>query len=286
MKIRSDIENIVATFIEDLSISENITTYLNLAVEQAEKMVNWPALFKYKDLTVTDGVLVPPPRYRVITKVTPVPTSGASAAYEFHPELNNPTGDQARIYRAMMLPYMANESASASGLVSVTQGSATVSAVSGGSLPFSASDVGKELSLAGDSAVYEVTAFDSEADTLTVYPVVSHETSESVSAQTNHAGREQFLLVDKDLAPYTGTVRVYYQVWHPALYDDESLLLIPCPHTVAYKAIQLCLQQNKYDVDASRLEPLLVEVKNEEIGNTPFKKSSELFQDALFRRRR
>lgn len=281
--VLKDIIKIVSNFIETTVNDPEITDYINQAVREVESLKHWGVLSGILDMTPdSSGILQVPPRSRLITDISLVPSGGPAAA-KFYPREDLPTADEARLINYWYIPYPSLDVDGTTNAITVTQGSSSVTQAGGALTFFDADDVGSNLTLTGSSFEYEITAFTSGSpDTITLAPVVSSSNQTSINAIIDISGRERIILYDASINVYTDQVRVYYQKKHPILYTDSSRLLIPCPRTVAYIAIQLMLQTDKYDVDAQRLEIMLARAKNEEIGSSNFAKTRQTRNDTLF----
>jgi hypothetical protein len=177
-----------------------------------------------------------------------------------------------------MCPYSGFEEEEASYTVSVTQGSKTITKV--GSTFFAAADIGKRLMLDDSSELYEITAVG--ATTITVTPAVTADTDTSIIARVNPAGTRRFILRDQYNNVKGGAMVVSYQRKHPRVYEDASMLLIPCPRSVALIALQQALMTNKYSVDAQRLAQAVTDAKHAELDNFAFKTTRRKVGDSSF----
>ena len=283
MKTRAELEKIITTLIEDVSIAENVATFLGVGVERAAAITDWGQLRGESDVSSdSNGILIPPPRCRKVRKIVPVPASGSLAAYEFQFVRELPTAAEHRLVQNYCVPYPASMTNEQQVSLALTSGSQSAQAASGESTFFDADDVGRELWLDGIGNEFEITAFTAGSpDTITIYPAAPSAYS-SITATLGPAGRERWQLFDSLLNPVEDEVRVLYQKQHPPLVSDSSRLLIPCPYTAVWLALELCLQENKYDVDAQRLAPRLMELKAEEMDNNAFRKTSAPRKDSLF----
>lgn len=277
-----DLKRFIFDYIEDTSVATVATRYINQAVREAEESVPWPQLRAEKDITPdTDGEFDVPARCRVVRKITSVPDGGPSSieyhlidglATEEHPRLN--------IYTAHYCPPSTTSVKEI--LVSPTQGSVTVPMAVSAESFFDSTDVGRSFRLRGHSYEYEIVSVDEEEDTMVVYPEISALSSSSITGYSDGAMRPRMRLLTPAYVPSTEQVRLYYQVSHPELYTDSSMLLIPCPRTVTLLALQYMLQTNKYNVDSDRLATSLILAKNSEIGNSGNRQRTATRRDGLF----
>lgn len=273
-----EIRYLLRDWIEDDSIDDVFANFINEAIRECETLVNFSELYAEKEITVPDtGIFTEPARCREILEVTPVVSTGYPA-YRFVPRQRTVTQSESALAEYTMNPYPGFEEEEASYTVSVEQGSKTITKV--GSTFFDAADVGKRVMLDGSSELYEITAVDTT--TITVIPAVSSEDSDEITTRVNPAGTRKFILRDPDNAVKSGDMLVAYQRKHPQVFEDASLLLIPCPRTVALLALQQSLMTNKYSVDAQRLAQAVVEAKHAELDNFAFKTTRRKVGDSSF----
>lgn len=262
-----EIRYLLRDWVEDDSIDEIFANFVNNAIEECEATVNFTQLYMETVVVVPDsGVLVEPPLCREITSVTPVTTSGFPE-YRFVPRQKLNTKQDSFLAEYAMMPFPGFVDDEANYTVSVTQGSNTINKT--GDPFFSASDVGKRVMLDASSELYEIQTV--EESSITVTPAVTSEDDSSVTAKLNPAGTRQFILRDPYNKLQSGSMVVAYQRKHPRVYSDSSMLLIPCPRSVAFIALQQSLMTNKYTVDAQRLAQAVQDAKHTELDNFTFK---------------
>lgn len=267
---------ILQDWIEDTSFDDSFIRFINYGVRECEKIVNWPALRGTKTITVgSDGILTFPPRCREIVSI--FPSTGASIeAYKFNPIDEGFTTDAGRIYQNTYEPYEPISSVLASALITVTQGSATITPTAGS---FSETWVGETLMIDESGEQYEITAA-SESSMTVDHPVVAD--SGSYTGTVRPVGLERIILKTANRVAFEGDVIVTYQKKHPTLYDDSSMLLIPCFQTVALLALQNALITNKYSVDAQRLDAAVIMAKRSELDSYTYKRRKTARADRLF----
>jgi hypothetical protein len=270
-----EIRYLLRDWIEDDSIDDVFANFINEAIKECETIVDFSELYAEALVTVPDsGIFTEPARCREILEVFPVTTTGFPA-YRFVPRQRTISQSESALMEYSMCPYPGFEEEEASYTVSVIQGSKTIT-----SSAFVAADVGKRLMLDDSSELYEITAVG--ATTITVTPAVTADTDESITARVNPAGTRRFILRDPYNNVKGGDMTVSYQRKHPRVYADSSLLLIPCPRSVALIALQQALMTNKYSVDAQRLAQAVVEAKHAELDNFAFKTTRRKVGDSSF----
>jgi len=273
-----ELRAILRDWVEDESIDDVFTNFANFAIQECETIVNFVELYAESSITVPDtGIFTEPARSREIIQVIPETTTGY-ASYQFKPRKDMQTQAEGYQRNYTLNPYPAFDTAEAEYTVSFTQGATTITKV--GSTFFAAADVGKRVMLAEDSELYEIITVAEE--TITVSPAITTTTSTSTTASLNPAGTRRFILKDPSNVVAAGDMTVSYQKKHPKVYADASMLLIPCPRSVALIALQQALITNKYDVDAQRLDMAVMQAKNSELDNTAFKQRTNQRADSLF----
>jgi len=273
-----EIRYLLRDWIEDDSIDDVFANFINEAIKECETIVNFSELYAESDITVpASGIFTEPARCREILEVVPV-TSTGFPEYKFIPRQRVTTQNDSALAVYSMNPSPGFDEEDASYTVSVAQGSKTIAQV--GATFFAAADVGSRVMIDGSSELYEITAVDTT--TITVTPAVTSSTSESTTARLNPAGTRRFILRDPYNNVKSGDMTVSYQRKHPRVYEDASLLLIPCPRSVALLALQQALMTNKYAVDAQRLDQAVVEAKHSELDNFAFKTTHRKIGDSSF----
>ena len=270
-----EIRYLLRDWIEDDSIDDVFANFINEAIKECETIVDFSELYAEASVTVpTTGIFTEPARCREILEVIPV-TSTGFPAYRFVPRQRTISQSESALMEYTMNPYPGFEEAEASYTVAVVQGSKTITSSS-----FAAADVGKRLMLDDSSELYEITAVGET--TITVTPAITADTDASITARVNPAGTRRFILRDPYNNVKSGDMTVSYQRKHPRVYEDASMLLIPCPRSVALIALQQALMTNKYSVDAQRLAQAVVEAKHAELDNFAFKTTRRKVGDSSF----
>lgn len=270
-----EIRYLLRDWIEDDSIDDVFANFINEAIKECETIVDFSELYAEAAVTVpATGIFTEPARCREILEVIPVTTTGFPA-YRFVPRQRTIAQSESSLMEYTMNPYPGFEEAEAVRTVSVTQGSKTIA-----SSAFVAADIGKRLMLDDSSELYEITVVG--ATTITVTPAVTADTDTSIVARLNPAGTRRFILRDPYNNVRGGDMTVSYQRKHPRVYEDASMLLIPCPRSVALIALQQALMTNKYSVDAQRLAQAVVEAKHAELDNFAFKTTRRKVGDSSF----
>ena len=270
-----EIRYLLRDWIEDDSIDDVFANFINEAIKECETIVDFSELYAEMAVTVPDsGIFTEPARCREILEVIPVTTTGLPA-YRFLPRQRVTAQNESALAEYTMNPYPGFVEEEVSHTVDVTQGSKTIT-----SSEFTSADVGKRLMLDGSSELYEIAAVG--VTTITVTPAVTADTDASITARVNPAGTRRFILRDPYNNVKGGDMTVSYQRKHPRVYADSSLLLIPCPRSVALIALQQALMTNKYSVDAQRLAQAVVEAKHAELDNFTFKTTRRKIGDSSF----
>jgi len=273
-----EIRYLLRDWIEDDSIDDVFANFINEAIKECETIVNFSELYAESSITVpSTGIFTEPARCREILEVVPV-TSTGFPEYKFIPRQRVTTQNDSMLAEYSMNPYPGFEEEEASYTVAVVQGSKTITKV--GATFFAAADVGSRVMLDDSSELYEITAVDTT--TITVIPAVTSSTSTSTTARLNPAGTRRFILRDPYNNVKSGDMTVSYQRKHPRVYEDASMLLIPCPRSVALIALQQALMTNKYSVDAQRLAQAVIDAKHAELDNFAFKTTHRKIGDSSF----
>lgn len=279
MKPLKALRAILRNWIEDDSIDDVFQNYINYGIEECENTVNFQELFRSETLTPdANGIITEPALSREITSIVPYTASGYPQ-FEFKFTDTQPNYNDGGMRNYTASPSTPVESADGTHSASVTQGSTTLTYVATSWL--TSADIGKRLMIAGEEELYQIISVVDNTSAV-VYPEVSSATSSSATVIVNPTGTRKIQLRDPSNVPYTGNVTVNYQRKHPIVYKDESMLLIPCPQSVALIALQQALMTNKYDVDASRLETAVMLAKNRELDNVTFKKRIIKRRDNMF----
>jgi len=275
-----EIRYLLRDWIEDDSIDDIFADFINWAILECETIVDFSELYAESAITVPDsGIFTEPARCREILEVIPVTTQGRPQ-YRFIPRQRVTSQHDSALAEYSMNPSPSFEEEDASYTVSVEQGSKTITQVVGETTFFIESDIGSRVMIDGSSELYEITTVDTT--TITVSPAVTSEDSTSTTARLNPAGTRRFILRDPYNNTQSGNMTVSYQRKHPRVYSDASLLLIPCPRSVALIALQQSLLTNKYAVDAARLAQAVTEAKHTELDNFAFKTTHRKIGDSSF----
>lgn len=275
------IRQLLRNWVEDDSIDDIFQNYINLAIRECEATVNFSELFATKDVATLNGVFTEPARCQEIVDVLPQTTSGYPD-FRFEFRAREITREEGGMSLYTINPYLGFEVESASHSVSFTQGGTTLTQE--GATFFSAADVGSRVMISEEEEFYELISISGTDpnQTAVVSPAISAATSTASTALVSPAGTKRYLLLDPQNVPYNGTVTIKYQNKHPLVYSDSSLLLIPCPQSVALLALQQALVTNKYDVDAQRLETAVMMAKNRELDGHSFKTTKQVRKDPMF----
>ena len=279
MKPRKELNTILSNWVEDESIDEIFASYLDFAVEECETIVNFSELYAEKTVVVpATGILTEPARCREIIEILPT-TSTGYPTYRFEPRNMEETQENGILECYTYQPYPVDDEVGAEHTVSFVQGGTTLTKV--GATFLTSADVGSRLMIDESSELYEIISVDTT--TAEVLPKISSATPvTSASVTVTPVGTRKYILKDKSNVIFSGSVLVRYQKKHPKLYSDSSMLLIPCPRSVALIALQQALTTDKYNVDAQRLDNAVVMAKTSELDNHAFKKTKVIRRDGLF----
>lgn len=275
------LRSILRDWIEDETIDDVFQNYINYAVAECESIVNFVELRNQKTITVpSTGIFTEPARCREIVSIYPSPESGYPAyQFERRDRVYSVAGGVYTGYT--MEPSVAVRSPELTLSCSFSQYGTVLTNVG---TPWVTSDnVGDRLMISSDDELYEITAVD--GTTITVFPEINAEDSDASNVYVTPPGTRRHLLRDPSYTAFEGDVVVVFQEKHPLLNRDESVLLIPCPRSVALIALQNALMTNKYDVDAQRLASQIMKAKNEELDNHAYKTVRSHRLDPLFARK-
>jgi len=262
-----EIRYLLRDWIEDTSIDDVFANFINNAINECETTVNFSELYDEYEVTVPEsGIFTEPPRCREILEVIPETTSGFPL-YRFIPRQREVTQRDSFLADYTIRPYPSFSEEEANYLVAVVQGSGTITQA--GDTFFSSVDVGKRVMIDESSELYEITAVGET--TITVTPTVTSDSDTLAVVRVNPVGTRRFRLKDPYNNAVSGDMVVSYQRKHPTVYSDASILLIPCPRSVALLALQQSLSTDKYSVDAERLARAVIEAKHSELDNFVFK---------------
>jgi hypothetical protein len=268
-------------WVEDDSIDEIFTNYINLAIQECESF-DFHEMSATATVTPTAGIIDDPPRCRKIMDVLPATESGyPSFRFEFRSrEVTQDVGGKA-FYT--FSPYDGYDSNQAEYDVSFVQGGTSLAQE--GETFFSQDDVGCRVMLKGADDFYEIVSVSGTApnQTATVAPAITAEDATEGVAYLTPVGTKRYILKDPSNNVYTaGNVTVCYQKKHPLVWEDDSIVILPCPQTIALLALQQALMTNKYNVDAQRLENAIVFAKNREISSQTIKSTKAQYGDNSF----
>ncbi len=273
----------VRVWIEDLSIDNDFITFVNLAIRQVEKRVNWGGLFggDYPVTIGSDGILLIPAQARKVTHIVSAASSNNVPLYEFMFREDQPTSESGHIRQYTANPYKCVETALASSVtVNVTQGSLTITAAAGS---FLSTWVGERLLLGSSPNFYEVMSVNTGANPQEL--VLSGPAQQDTGIYpilVRPVGMERYLLKTNTEAIFAGDVIVRYQKKHPEVKETTDWIMMPCDQTISLLVLQNALITDKYSVDAERLERALMMAQNDEIDGHQFRKSKSSIKDPLF----
>lgn len=272
---------LLRNWVEDNTIDDVFQNFINFAIRECETITNFSELYGEKTLTLDGGVFTEPARCREITDVIPYTETGYPA-FRFEFRTKDPSRQDGGLLMYSINPYEGLDTEEKEVLCTYAQGGVTLTQAD--TVFFDANDIGKRIMIDEDEEVYELLTVAGTApnQTATVYPPLASEPAVSPIARVNPPGTKRYILKAKNNVPYEGQVTVRYQKKHPIVWKDSSLLLIPCPQSVALLALQQALTTNKYDVDAERLQSAVMMAKNRELDSHDFKTTKAPRVDAMF----
>lgn len=276
-----DLRNNVQDWIENEDDSTAVDRAINRAIRQVQKLADWEALRRIDVITPDEeGKFTQPP---LVEKLRGVYSQGTyTPASEFVVVKEPIVTDAGTTVSGKLIPYGPTLTATETDLiVGVTVGSTTITQSATSTVDIDEDWVGLRFQLEGDSTTYEI-ASATAATSMTVYPSVRRDTGTTLTCVVDPAGQKQYKIMYYNGEPYTSEVDVYYQMAHPALNDDEDLLLIPAEMLVTLYAVQFFLNQTKYDVDARSLELAINNAKRDELAQEPSVTHEVQRRDNLF----
>jgi hypothetical protein len=278
MTFASEILELLRTWIEDDSIDDSFIIFINLAIREAEGMIDWPSLYGEKTVTPSAGIITAPPEMHKLLSIYGTETTDGLPNFKFSLRDSQPTNETGHVALYTAEPYLPIQSTYASFTCNTALDNVVIAEDDTGYTP--ANDiVGKRLVLYGYPDLYEVISVN--ASNITLSRKVPYLDTESI-AFVEPEGTERYLLTDKSSTPFTGNVLVKYQRKHPSIANSGDLILINCPQTIALLALQNAMITDKYNVDAQRLNEALILAKNREIGGSTFNRKTNKFKDTMF----
>lgn len=277
MKSLNGLLELLRTWIEDDSIDDSFTTFLNFAVLEVEDMVEWASLYGEEVITVgSDGILTIPPKAYKLTGIYSTIIQAGRPEFRFQPRDNQPTSESGGLVMYSYNPYIPVEESLAYDEGVITQGLTTITGTG-----FDSDWIGERLMIGDFDDLYEITAVNVAGTEITVNTKIPF-ASGTYDLIIRPAGMERYKLLKSDELAFSGDVKVTYQRRHPTLVGASDRLLIPAPRTVSLLGLKNALITDKYTVDATRLEDAMMVAKNSEISNHAFHKTKNVRNDRLF----
>lgn len=230
---------------------------LNDGIRAATLGHRFDALNTQASISVTDGELTLPALCQRVNFICKKITKGNQDGV-FMRRTEPVEGDVSRIVSNWYQPNGLKRTAGTIYRGDITKGSSVITRdkrVSGNDW-YDSDDVGKLLIIEGHKGQYEITAVDTtvDAETVTVYPSISHESANSINLEVDPMGQKKYLLYTDAGVLYTGDIVVGYQELHPTLINDEDRLVVDCAESVKLYAMGVAYRQGKYDVVSDRLK--------------------------------
>jgi hypothetical protein len=275
------LRKLLRNWVEDESIDDIFQDFINFAIAECESTANFSELYAETTVTPVSGVFTEPALCREILDIVPY-TSTGYPKFRFEFRNRDIVESDGGMLQYTIQPYAGFDAPESSHECSFDQGENTLSQE--GATFFTSADVGKRLMIEENEGIYEIVSVSGTDpnQSVVIKPSVSAADSDSAMVTVNPAGTKRFILKTPENAPYEGAVTIKYQRKHPIVYSDASLLLIPCPQSVALLALQQALVTNKYDVDAERLQTAVMMAKNRELDGHSFKATKTSRADSMF----
>jgi len=276
-----NLRQLLRNWVEDDSIDDIFQDFINFAIRECEAITNFTELYAEKTITPASGIFTEPARCRELIEVLPYTETGYP---EFRFDFRNRevVRSEGGVRQYTIQPYEGFDAAEAEYTCSYTQGGATLTQTDTDF--FVAADIGKRLMIEENEEVYELVSISGTTpnQTAVISPAISADTSTGAQVLVSPPGTKRYILKSPENVPYEGAVTIKYQKRHPLVWSDASLLLIPCPQSVALLALQQALVTNKYDVDAERLQTAVMMAKNRELDGHDFKATKVPRTDPMF----
>jgi hypothetical protein len=273
MQTLKEFRDWVIALTEDESMDTEIDLFINTAAREAAKMRHWGILKDTLTLTTdANGDITIPAYVRALMKVTKGDGTHPNEESPFALMEVIPDTFEVRHKEPYYIPQGISTAASTStDECSVTQGSSAIGIVVAGGTWFSTTDVGKGVSFAGDSFIYEiltvVTGSGTEAATL--YPTYRNATNTATGlvATTPIEGERVLRFYNENDSVYASLpVLLEYQRHHPKLYHDDDRFLLPCEKVLKLLVEKELLRNGKYDTAARNLDSELELAKHQELA--------------------
>lgn len=259
MFVYSDIQTDIQDAILDDSqeTAADILRWANGAIRELCGRYRWPTLRDTKELTPNaSGELYLPPLASKHWKLY-----SSDKDIRFYQVRDNLAKD-AVAYYYQPDGMRVTEGASYSG--TCTQGSTTVSL--SGSPDLSGVETGEAVMFEGISDMFEVTAVDDTADTLTIWPAFPGAT-DTYTVSYQPPGQRRIVLYSPDGSLYTSDVLLEYYRRHPVLTGDNSIVYPDFRSTMYYMILKKALEQEKYVTDSQRLYEDLKQALDADVNN-------------------
>jgi hypothetical protein len=228
MQTLSEFRDWVIALIEDESMNTEIDLFINTAAREAAKMRHWGVLKDTLTLTTdANGDITIPAYVRALMKVTKGDGTHPNEESPFVLQEVIPDRYEIRHVEPYYIPQgISTATQTVTGACTVTQGSNAIGIVSAGGTWFASTDVGKGVSFAGDSFIYEILTVTTGSGTeaATLYPTYRNTTNASpgVVATTPIEGEKVLRFYNQDDTVYASLpVLIEYQRHHRK-YDTDA----------------------------------------------------------------
>jgi len=277
-----DVEQHVIDWIEDDSDPAGLRRTINYVLRQLTGQRVFDALREQEVITTdSDGIFTEPALCRKILGVydnadSPTTTRFAGATGRLHYE-----GATNLFNRLVPMGVNMARQTTGIGFETTPDTCDTLTQASTSSVDIPAGCVGQRLRVSGISEDYEVLTV-TEATQVTIRPSYTPRSPMSGTMSIGKYGLRKYMVEDSGGDAFTGDVLVKYIRHHPKLLNDNDLLLVDIPITLALKTVQRILQFNKYDVDAMRLKSELEETIAAEMGQEVGNRTNTEHRPSMF----
>lgn len=235
----------------------DILSWTVRVLDYVTKHFDFVELAYSEDVTAdTDGIIVLPP---LRTRVNSIKLqSSPHTPFLFGTWLTMDPGRTSRYTYEHTSPVLSNSGGLS---VGVTEGSTDVTS----SALFGSLTAGQAVSFVGIDALFKAATI-TDDDNIIISPYYPGDTDAATTMYSAPAGVHGATLYYCGNTVSEADVAIKYQMRHPEIYDDYSLILISMPQTILLMTLQWALRREKYDVDADRLKTDVAESLRIEIG--------------------
>lgn len=253
--LKSDIQDAVVD--DSLETAADILRWANQGIRELCGRYRWPTLRDTKTLSPNDSaeIYLPPlasKHWRIYS------AAGDICFYRSRSNLAKNAVSYYYVPDGMRI----TEEQSYTG--TCTLGSTTVSLSSSPDL--SGIEAGDAVMFEGISGIFEITAADDTADTLTVWPEFPGST-DTYTISYQPPGQRRIVLYMPDGSLYTDDVVIEYYRWHPVVTGDNTVIYPDFRNSLYYLILKKALEQEKYFTDSERLYDDLKHALDADVNN-------------------